>query len=359
MPFAGDAASRRVPTARSDQARQQRCMGLDVTCSHHLAARYPSPMETAYHSQVSSAHPNADATNFVSGEAAMKAAILLYGAVAGGFALYSDFIRYRSGVYQAQQVDEFKRLGTHIVQIIGWGVTKVPKAKYWIAENSWGQNWGENQNFQPCSSLSCRGRFCQAADNLNPSCADNQLWRDAFGNGCAWYLSNDPGCEVFPEVGQLAKCPRACRSCAPPPLRSGEVCGYFRILRGSNHLGIETSAAHTYVAGQAPLESLLRSLAPTCEDDPNWKDAWGSNCQWYSIGDPGCIKFQNYGQLAFCPKTCGTCPADAAQRRPPVSLDEDASASAAAPAAAHPYTVALIALVAMGAAHFFLSASSV
>lgn len=303
----------------------QSCPPVDAGCSGRYAARFPSPAEVAYQTRLSSTMPGAAATNVLIGEKAMQAAILLYGAVVSSFAVYPEFLAYRQGIYRARQFNEQTRLGTHAVQLLGWGASPTGD-KYWIAENSWG-SWGENQDFQRCSVVDCRGRLCAAPDNLNPDCADSAVWQDAFGNGCDWYRAYDPGCEVYPDSGQMTQCQRACRNCPPPANRNGETCGYFRIVRGSNHLGIESFATHTYVAGQAPPEDLFSDLAPTCEDDVSWLDGWGSGCAWYQSNDPGCVKFQDYGQQEFCRRTCATCPLQLAQVAPPLSQRSLASRS--------------------------------
>lgn len=308
--------------AGSAPAHLPQCPPVDAGCSGRYAARFPSPAEVAYQTRLASTMPEAAATNVLVGEKAMQAAILLYGAIVASFAVYPEFLAYRQGIYRARQFNEQTRLGTHAVQLLGWGSNPTGD-KYWIAENSWG-TWGENQDFQRCSVVDCRGRLCPAPDNLNPDCSDSAVWQDAFGNGCDWYRAYDPGCEVYPDGGQMTQCRRACRNCLPPPTRSGEECGYFRIVRGSNHLGIESFATHTYVAGLAPPEDLFSDLAPTCEDDVSWLDGWGSGCTWYQSNDPGCVNFQDYGQQEFCRRTCATCPLQLAQVAPPLSQRSDA-----------------------------------
>mmetsp|Transcript_43759 Transcript_43759/g.76792 ORF Transcript_43759/g.76792 Transcript_43759/m.76792 type:complete len:793 (+) Transcript_43759:105-2483(+) len=321
-----------------------RCQPPDSPCARRFSARYPSVAETAYQTRLTSAAPGAAATNIVMGEKAMQAAILMYGAITASFTLLPDFLLYREGIYTGTRMDATESLGTHAVQLIGWGIeSTMDPGKYWIAENSWGPLWGENQDFQRCSVVDCRGPFCSDKESLSPNCADSVTWRDGLGNGCSWYAKQDPGCRLFADKGQMTHCRRTCLNCVPPLPRNGEICGYFRILRGQNTLGIEAAAAHTYVAGLAPAESSLGYLGPTCEDDVAWLDAWGKSCSWYTAQDAGCTKFQDIGQRAFCRKTCGTCPGSAVQVVPPTSLDKDLSGDARAVAA--PVAALLVAMI--------------
>eukprot|EP00933_Yihiella_yeosuensis_P032368 TRINITY_DN25961_c0_g1_i1.p1 TRINITY_DN25961_c0_g1~~TRINITY_DN25961_c0_g1_i1.p1 ORF type:complete len:148 (+),score=14.14 TRINITY_DN25961_c0_g1_i1:73-516(+) len=101
------------------------------------------------------------------------------------------------------------------------------------------------------------------------------------------------------------------------------LCGFFRVLRGVNHLGIETAAAHTYVAGWSPPEDLIRDLATSsCFDDASWNDGFGNSCAWYAVHDPGCTKFQDYGQLSLCKSSCKRCPLSSSKDLPSTSLEE-------------------------------------
>lgn len=53
--------------------------------------------------------------------------------------VHTDLFAYSSGVYTHVAGD---LLGYQTVKIVGWGVEE--GAKYWIAENTWGSNWGIN-----------------------------------------------------------------------------------------------------------------------------------------------------------------------------------------------------------------------
>jgi cathepsin B len=73
----------------------------------------------------------------------IKNEILNNGPVQTGFIVYEDFMHYKGGVYEYVSG---KQLGGHAVKIIGWG--KEGEKEFWIAENSWGSNWGENGFFR-------------------------------------------------------------------------------------------------------------------------------------------------------------------------------------------------------------------
>ena len=60
------------------------------------------------------------------------------GPVQVAFDVYSDFLSYKSGVYQHLTGD---MLGGHAVKMIGWGIEN--GTKYWLCVNSW--NTGQYQ----------------------------------------------------------------------------------------------------------------------------------------------------------------------------------------------------------------------
>jgi len=188
-------------------------------------------------------------TRWLSGERPIMVAILTYGAVTAAIDVFADLFAYRSGVYVQRSAD-FQ--GRSALQLLGWGVEPHSGMPYWIAEPSWGSKWGENQYLRSCSVEECRGEFCPQGFEEGPACADSSLWTDRLGYGCSWYTKNDPGCSVHADSGQREHCPRTCKTCAAPTLKAGEVCGFFRILRGSDHCGIERLAAHTFSAVYSP-----------------------------------------------------------------------------------------------------------
>ncbi|KAK2960260.1 putative Cathepsin B [Blattamonas nauphoetae] len=59
------------------------------------------------------------------------------------FTVYDDFAKYRSGIYQYKT----GRPGDgHAVTLMGWGEEN--GVKYWLLQNSWGEDWGENGFFR-------------------------------------------------------------------------------------------------------------------------------------------------------------------------------------------------------------------
>ena len=60
--------------------------------------------------------------------------------------VYTDFLTYKSGVYHRTE-DAFKFNGQLIVKILGWEKSESGQS-YWIVENTWGEDWGENGYFK-------------------------------------------------------------------------------------------------------------------------------------------------------------------------------------------------------------------
>lgn len=82
------------------------------------------------------------------GEDDIKREILTHGPVISSMDVYSDFLSYSSGVYtKGEDVPKFS--GLHTIKIIGWGVESGSEDepnqgnKYWLIENSWGEDWGD------------------------------------------------------------------------------------------------------------------------------------------------------------------------------------------------------------------------
>ena len=74
---------------------------------------------------------------------AIKDTVYKNGPIQTSFTVYSDFMQYESGIYNHVSGT---LLGGHDVVIIGWGIED--GTKYWIAQNSWGKDWGEQGYFR-------------------------------------------------------------------------------------------------------------------------------------------------------------------------------------------------------------------
>lgn len=74
----------------------------------------------------------------------IKMEIMTNGPVETGFTVYSDFMSYRSGIYEKGWF--VLPEGGHAVKIVGWGVES--GTNFWIVANSWGPSWGEDGFFR-------------------------------------------------------------------------------------------------------------------------------------------------------------------------------------------------------------------
>ena len=77
----------------------------------------------------------------VSGIESIQKALLKYGPLITGMAVYEDFYHYRGGIYQHVS-GEYE--GGHGVVIVGYN----NRQQCWICKNSWGTGWGENGWFR-------------------------------------------------------------------------------------------------------------------------------------------------------------------------------------------------------------------
>jgi len=83
------------------------------------------------------------AYNIPNSVAQIQTELMKNGPVEAAFSVYSDFLLYKSGVYQHITGSE---LGGHAIRVLGWGVdNKVP---YWLIANSWNPTWGDNGYFK-------------------------------------------------------------------------------------------------------------------------------------------------------------------------------------------------------------------
>ena len=69
--------------------------------------------------------------------------IFQHGPVEAAFSVFSDFLTYKSGVYEHKTGEQ---LGGHAIKIMGWGVED--GKKYWLVANSWNEDWGDKGTFK-------------------------------------------------------------------------------------------------------------------------------------------------------------------------------------------------------------------
>jgi len=84
-----------------------------------------------------------DNVYYVSNVTSMQMEIMTNGPIEACFTVYSDFLTYKSGVYQYTTGDE---LGGHCIKIIGWGVEN--SLPYWLCNNSCTTYWGDVGQFK-------------------------------------------------------------------------------------------------------------------------------------------------------------------------------------------------------------------
>ncbi|XP_028997359.1 cathepsin B-like [Betta splendens] len=65
------------------------------------------------------------------------------GPVEAAYTVYADFLAYKTGVYQHVTGE---MLGGHAIKILGWGVES--GTPYWLAANSWNNDWGDRGFFK-------------------------------------------------------------------------------------------------------------------------------------------------------------------------------------------------------------------
>ncbi|XP_015425929.1 PREDICTED: cathepsin B-like [Myotis davidii] len=87
-----------------------------------------------------------------SSEKETMAEIYKNGPVEAAFSMYSDFLMYKSGMYQHFTGE---MVGGHAVHILGWGVEN--DTPYWLVGNSWNTDWGDNGFFKILRGQDHRG----------------------------------------------------------------------------------------------------------------------------------------------------------------------------------------------------------
>ena len=113
----------------SQQGDAPSCSTVEKGCADGtpLTRYYAKTLSTRWYIRVSS----------------IKKEIMTNGPVESAFTVYEDFMSYAGGVYKHTSGS---MLGGHAIKIIGWGVEN--GQEYWLVQNSWGPNWGENGFFK-------------------------------------------------------------------------------------------------------------------------------------------------------------------------------------------------------------------
>ena len=73
---------------------------------------------------------------------AIKEEIFKNGPILGGMILFDDLLLYKSGVYY-HKPGSGTQIGWHAFVLYGWDVDEETGLEYYIAQNSWGEEWGE------------------------------------------------------------------------------------------------------------------------------------------------------------------------------------------------------------------------
>jgi len=71
----------------------------------------------------------------------IKREILKNGPVVSSMTVFTDFLTYKESNYHKTE-DAFKFNGQHVVKIIGWD-RQADGHEFWLIENTWGADWGE------------------------------------------------------------------------------------------------------------------------------------------------------------------------------------------------------------------------
>jgi len=71
----------------------------------------------------------------------VKREIMRNGPVIAQINPQTDFLTYSEGVYH-RTPDAFKFQGNHVMKVVGWEDHE-DQGSFWIAQNSWGSDWGE------------------------------------------------------------------------------------------------------------------------------------------------------------------------------------------------------------------------
>lgn len=80
--------------------------------------------------------------------AIIKKELYLYGPTTMAFPVTEEFLHYESGVFHPVPEADFEKriIYWHVVRLIGWAHDSQDRI-YWIAINSFGEQWGDNGDF--------------------------------------------------------------------------------------------------------------------------------------------------------------------------------------------------------------------
>jgi C1A family cysteine protease len=83
--------------------------------------------------------------NLIQIHAIIKKELYLYGPTTMAFPVTEEFLHYESGIFHPVPEADFEKriIYWHVVRLIGWNHDSRDKI-YWIAINSFGEQWGDN-----------------------------------------------------------------------------------------------------------------------------------------------------------------------------------------------------------------------
>ncbi|GFR79707.1 cathepsin B [Elysia marginata] len=126
-------------------------------CDHHVVGRIqpctkklkPTPKcqttcEPEYNKTVADDKHYGDRIYWIRGELNIMRELIYNGPVEASFKVHSDFLHYKSGVYQ--HTSGSNHTGGHAVKLMGYGVEN--GIKYWLVANSWNPDWGDQGFFK-------------------------------------------------------------------------------------------------------------------------------------------------------------------------------------------------------------------
>ena len=132
-------------------------------CSHHINGTYPTCPEKTYisptcfwkcdpkstskvtYDQSQAAHKFGVSYKVDANVQAIQTDLMAHGPAQASMFLVAAFEVYKKGVFTTSSADY---IGAHAVKIVGWGVDNSTKMDYWLVQNSWNSEWGENGYFR-------------------------------------------------------------------------------------------------------------------------------------------------------------------------------------------------------------------